>query len=475
MNVLIIAANRSRHPAPVLPYGACMAAEAAAAAGHRVELLDLMFQADPLGAVAAALWRFPAEVIGLSFRNLDNNDMQAPTEYVTELANLARTVQRLSPAPLVLGGPAVGIMPEALLRCTGASFAILGDGEAAFPALLGALDHSGGFSQVPRLAWLEDGLYRQSAPSRAPLRHCPVTPEFPRWLELKTYRDNLAAAPLQAKRGCPFSCIYCTYGISEGQDYRLLPPEEAAAAVHRLAAWGCRDIEFVDNVFNAPYEHALAICGHLARRSPAARLQTLELNPAFLDEKLLKTMARAGFVGIGVTAESAADAALVGLKKAFGAGEVERAAAAVRQSPLPCVWIFLLGGPGETAATVRASLDFARRTLRPGDVAYFNVGLRIYPGTELEDIARQEEVWAGAPEELLAPAFYFNPNLDYGWTLDQVRRAAADHLGILHSATLSHPWLPAVNRIFGRLPLRRPLWRHTRAIRRVVRALGRDI
>ena len=44
MNVLIIAANRNRHPAPVIPYGACMVAEATAAAGHQVEFLDLMFQ-----------------------------------------------------------------------------------------------------------------------------------------------------------------------------------------------------------------------------------------------------------------------------------------------------------------------------------------------------------------------------------------------------------------------------------------------
>ncbi len=56
-----------------------------------------------------------------------------------------------------------------------------------------------------------------------------------------------------------------------------------------------------------------------------------------------------------------------------------------------------------------------------------------------------------------------------------MRRAAAENLNILHAASLSHPWLPAVNRLFSRLPVSRPLWRHTRAIRRVVRALGRDI
>jgi radical SAM superfamily enzyme YgiQ (UPF0313 family) len=475
LKVLVIATNRNHHPVPVAPYGACMVAEAAASAGHLVRFLDLMFQSDPEEALAATLDKFPADVIGLSVRNLDNNDMQHPTEFVSQLTEITQAVRRRSPAPLILGGPAVGVMPEPLLRCTEADALILGDGERVFPSLLRTLNNGGDFQQVPRLAWLEDGRYRTSAANLSEITSSCSTPDFPRWLDLKTYSANLASIPLQSKRGCPFSCVYCTYGHSEGREYRLLPPEEVAAAVQHLSAMGCRDIEFVDNVFNAPYSHALEICQHLAADRLPVRLQTLELNPAFVDDRLLEAMARARFVGVGVTAESAADPALAGLKKGYTGDQVERAAAAIRRSPLPCFWMFMLGGPGETSATVMESLRFAQRTLRPGDVAYFNVGIRIYPGTELEAIARNQGVLNCSGEEMLEPVFYFSPELDYDWTLDQVRRAAADHLNLLHAASLSHPWLPAVNRLFSRLPVRRPLWRHTQAIRRVVRALGRDI
>ena len=71
---------------------------------------------------------------------------------------------------------------------------------------------------------------------------------------------------MQSKSGCPFACVYCTYGVGEGRRYRVVPPEEVAAAVPRLNAMGFRDIEFVDNVFNSPYEQALAVC----QRWPAA-------------------------------------------------------------------------------------------------------------------------------------------------------------------------------------------------------------
>jgi radical SAM superfamily enzyme YgiQ (UPF0313 family) len=351
----------------------------------------------------------------------------------------------------------------------------LGDGEVVFPALLKALAGRTPLSRVPRLAWLENGHFRVSSEQPCSLQDSAIAPQFERWLDYRTYRVNLATVPLQSKRGCPFACIYCTYGISEGRDYRLFAPEAVAQAVRHLSAQGYRDIEFVDNVFNSPYDHALAVCDSLARHGHRSRLTTIELNPAFVDDRLLQAMARAGFVGVGLTAESAADAVLDGLKKGYTTQEVERAAEAVRRSSLPCFWLFLLGGPGETEDTVRQTLSFARRVLRRGDVAFVNVGIRIYPGTELERRAREEGVLSATSQEMLQPVFYFSPNLDVDWTWRQVRQAAAENLNLLHGASLSHPWLPAINRLVSRLPAPRPLWRHTRTLRRVIRALGRDI
>ncbi len=460
---------------PVFPYGAGIVAEAASREGHLVSLLDLMFQPDPITAIEAALRRFSPEVIGLSVRNLDNNDLQTPVSFIPELINITRFLRQVSPAPIVLGGAAVGVMPEPLLSCTGAAYAILGDGEVAFPALLKAMENGHRLQGVPRLAWLEKGRYQVSTHNPCELSNFAIRPHLEPWFNLKAYRAANATIPIQSKRGCPFSCIYCTYSISEGSAYRLFSPAEVAQTLLHVATQGYRDIEFVDNVFNAPYDHALAICDHLARTNPKLRLTTVELNPAFVDGRLLQTMENSGFVGVGMTAESAADAVLAGLQKGYTQAEVERAAAAIRGSNLSCFWLFMLGGPGETEQTVAETLSFAQRVLRKGDVAFFNVGIRIYPGTELEKIARQQGVLSRPSDEMLEPVFYFSPELSLSWTLDQVRRAATENLSLLHSGSLSHPWLPAVNRLCKFLPLKPPVWRHSRAIRRVIRALGQDI
>jgi radical SAM superfamily enzyme YgiQ (UPF0313 family) len=211
-----------------------------------------MFEPDPVNAVQSAFNGSTQDVVGISVRNLDNNDMLDTAEYITELVNLTGEIRRRTDAPIVLGGPAVGVMPEELLRSTGADFAVLGDGEDVFPRLLEAMengDHSWQvLQQVPKVALIEGGIFKRS--SDLPLQLSPANMflEFDKWIDVHKYKSNLATVPIQSKRGCPFDCIYCTYGITEGKDYRLFHPEEVADAVRRLSAAGLRDIEFVDNV-----------------------------------------------------------------------------------------------------------------------------------------------------------------------------------------------------------------------------------
>jgi hypothetical protein len=64
---------------------------------------------------------------------------------------------------------------------------------------------------------------------------------------------------------------------------------------------------------------------------------------------------------------------------------------------------FLLGGPGESAATVMESLEHIEQL--PRTVLFFFIGIRIYPQTALYDIAL-EEGKIGPDTDLLHPVFY---------------------------------------------------------------------
>ncbi len=459
---------------PVMPMGACRVAEAAERAGHRVTLLDLMFKKEPRRAVLTALLQCRPDVIGLSIRNIDNNDMRSPVFFLREVQQLVGAIRGATEATVVLGGSALAVMPEAVLTFVKADLAVVGDGEAVFPKLLERLQSGRSPSDVEGIVYRENGVLRKTPRSKADLSGECAPPDLCHWTAISAYRSHGATVPVQTKRGCPYQCIYCTYRTIEGNRYRLVRPDNVAETVARLAAHGSRDIEFVDSVFNAPYDHAMAVCDSLAGVRHGARLQSVDLNPVHFDDTLVSTMERAGFVGMGITVESASDLVLQGLRKGFTSREVHVAAEVVKRHHLPCAWIFLLGGPGETPETVRETLRFAERSIRKRDVAFFNVGIRIYPGTELESVARSQGVLTRPAGDMLTPVFYCSPEVDAGWMRNEIKRSRDAHVNFITSDSLNRSFLPAIHRAGTFLGLRSPLWRYTRLIRRGLKLVGLD-
>jgi radical SAM superfamily enzyme YgiQ (UPF0313 family) len=475
MNILLISTNRNRLPMPVMPVGACMVAEAVKRVGHAVHFLDLMFSRDAPGDIESAVTRMKPDVVGLSIRNIDNNDMRGTVFFLRDLPAMVSAIRKKTAAPIVLGGAALGVMPEEILRLGNCSCCVIGDGEAVFPALLERIGRNEPFDDLPGVACIENGVFRRNAAVSSAYADSWSTPDYHQWLDLKSYRSQMATVPVQTKIGCPFHCVYCTYRKIEGSACRFAEPGHIADAVTRLAAGGLPDIEFVDSVFNEPYDHAMALCDALARSGHRARLQSLELNPRSFDDALVTAMERAGFSGMGITVESASDPVLSGLRKGFTSREVHRASEVVRRHGIPCAWIFMLGGPGETEETVRETLKFAAINIRPQDVAFFNIGIRVYPGTELESIARKQGVLRCSPEEMLAPVFYVSPGVDLRWIEQEIKKFMNIHLNVINNDSIGLSFLPAIHRAGHYLGLRPPLWRHTRFIRRSLRTMGMDV
>jgi radical SAM superfamily enzyme YgiQ (UPF0313 family) len=475
MKILLISTNRNTLPMPVMPIGACIVAHAAERAGHTVFFLDLMFTKDPLAEIETALSLRKPDAVAFSVRNIDNNDMRSQLFFLDDLQRFVDAIRSRTSVQIILGGAALGVMPEQILRLVSATCAVVGDGEIVFPQLLERISRDEPFTDLPGVAYIENGVFHQNCSSITGFSATCMVPDYHRWLHTPAYLSQMATVPIQTKTGCQFQCVYCTYPKIEGSSCRLKDSGSIADAVVRLAAMGLRDIEFVDSVFNAPLEHAMEVCTALARVKHNARLQCLELNPRDFNDTLVTAMEQAGFVGMGITLESASDPVLQGLRKGFTSREVHHAAEVVRRHRIPCAWIFLLGGPGETRETVRETLEFARKYVRPMDVAFFNSGIRIYPGTELETIARREEVLSRPPEEMLAPLFYISPEVDAEWIDQELKNAMKSQMNFINMASMGHSLLPAIHRISHKLGLLPPLWRHTGIIRRGLRLTGMDV
>ncbi|HEY3418096.1 MAG TPA: cobalamin-dependent protein, partial [Armatimonadota bacterium] len=447
MRILIINCNREHKPQTLLPIGACCIAAATNAVGYDTHFLDLTFARNPVRTVQSTVQRLAPDVIGLSIRNLDNCDATAPYSYLPEIQAIAAACRQACTATLVLGGAAVSLAPGSMLRNVPGDYAVVGEGERTFLALLRALEQGVDPSSIPGVIAAEQdsrsapypqplsprgarGFRDAESPSAprgegggrgwtggeqsvAPLEeHLPTLPDvdFSRWLSLQQYRAFDAAYPIQTKRGCQFQCNYCRYPYLEGRHWRLRDPGWVAEEVARAEASGLRLIEFIDSVFGLPTGHAIACCAAASRRGARTALSAMELNPAACVPDLVQAMNAARFSSVAITAESGSAAMLAQLQKGFTTDDLHRAAETLRDLRTQKMWIFLVGAPGECAATVRETARFIA-TLPPTDFVYATFGVRVLPGTALQ----RTLIGSGeldAENDLLQPFFYHSPLID---------------------------------------------------------------
>ena len=472
--VLLVSTNREHAPQPVVPNGVACVASALAAAQYDVRVLDLCFSRDPLRAARESARTFAPDVVGISVRNIDNSDLIALRHYTPEAAAVTHALRDAAPqATVIAGGAAFGVAPAALTDTLGVDWAVAGDGERATVALIDALAAGRDPGEVPGLVRRGEAGTRLVPPAgESSLDMLPET-RMQDWIDIRAYQRRGATVPIQTKRGCVFRCVYCTYLNVEGWGYRLRDPESVADEIEALRRErGVRRFEFVDSTFNSPPRHAIAVCESIVRRGLRVHLDTTNFTPASATPELLAAMRPAGFRWLGITAESASDAVLARLDKGFDAERVRDVAMRVEQAGMGVLWIFLVGGPGETPATLEETLRFAEWRLSRGDAVYLTVGLRIYPGTTLQRIAAEEGV-IDASDPLLAPAFYFSPALDQDAAVARLRQFSWGHPRFMFSADSRSSLLPYLTRLASLLRLPGPHWRYMGIFQRAARAGAR--
>lgn len=464
--MLLVSTNRERSPLPAMPIGLAAVASTLEAQGAEVAVADLCFARHPLLALGGAVRRLEPHYVGLSVRNLDNADSVRPVWYLEEVKSLVGALRGMTAAPVIVGGSAVGVAPKAVLEYLRADYALIGDGEEGLPTLIEALRNGEPLEKVAGLVYRSQGTLLANPPDQRGLPH--TGPRLERWLDVKRYLRAGATVPIQTKRGCSFRCTYCTYRTIEGARYRLRDPKSVMAeAEHLWRTTGARDFEFVDSTFNNPLPHALALCEAIVSRNLPVRFHSGSLTPANCTEELLALMARGRFSTV-VTAESASDPVLKAMAKGYTAAQVREAAEAIRRTKLPALWIFLMGGPGETDWTVRETFRFIAEEIRPKDVAYVTWGVRVYPGTPLADRLKAE----GGPAEeaeLLRPTFYVSPKLDQERALEELRVFGLTHTNVITATESQQRLVPRLMHLAGSLGVSHPHWRFVPWMKRLQR------
>lgn len=267
---------------------------AATPPGHRVEIVDeqvdrLDFDRMPSGG--------PIDLVGLTAMTA-----AAPRAYELAAAFRARGI------PVVMGGMHPTFLPDEALGHVDA--VVAGEAETVWPTVV-----------ADALAGRMAGLYRAE-----PLASLAGLPRPPRHLIAGKRYATVQA--VQATRGCPHRCTFCSVSAFHGGTQRFRPPEEVAAEV---ASFPHRFFVFVDDNLTADR----AWVAELFRRiEPLGRRWISQATLAMADDgELVDAAARAGCIGLFTGVETFSAGNLASVDKEFNRveevrGRVERLHAA---------------------------------------------------------------------------------------------------------------------------------------------------
>jgi radical SAM superfamily enzyme YgiQ (UPF0313 family) len=452
MRVLLVSANRERSPYPVFPLGLAYLAGPLVAAGHQLSALDLCFAADPETAVAEAVAEFRAEVLVISIRNIDNVTFPLSRSYLDGIRRIVRLCR--GRAPVIVGGSGFSLMPVEVLALLDADYGVVGEGEEVLPLLLQCIAAAAPVS-LPGVLSRGDTAFQ--APKMVERIGTPDRSLF----AVERYHREGGMANVQTKRGCPFTCCYCTYPLLEGNRTRPRPIAEIVAELRQLVdRFGVNYVYFVDDIFNYPPDFAESLCRAIADERLPINWSAF-INPAFMPPSLMELMAEAGCDAVEFGTDSGSASMLKNLGKSFGVDAVRSSSRLCREHGMDFAHYLLFGGPGETMETVLESFALMDELSPTAVIAM--TGIRVFPGTALHRSAVEEGV-IGPDISMLEPVFYISPSIGNS-LCDIITELSARRRNWIAPGleiNVSDAMLEAMRNF----PVRGPLWKMMRGVGR---------
>jgi len=413
MNKKLFLVNTNLMKPLIAPIGLDYVAEAAAAQGFDVDIIDLALADDPDELLEKTFKSEQPALTGVTVRNIDDCYMASALSFVPDMARWVNKIRALSDAPIVLGGVGYSVDPVSVLDALGADYGIRGDGEVAVAELARRVSSGADVSDIPGLIYRDGDITVENPPIAVDLES--VTPRRREFVDNASYFRLGGQGSIETKRGCAAGCVYCADPVAKGRNVRLAPPENVVDEMEALYRRGVDVLHTCDSEFNLPVEHAEKICDCLIRRGTGDRVKWYAyLCPAPFSKPLATKMKRAGCVGINFGADSAHPLILKKLGRKYSKEDIETAVSECRGAGIKVMLDLLIGGPGENIETVKQSIESVKK-MDPDRIG-ISLGVRLFRGTLISRMVADKKLDVIRPREypdesLMYPAFYMSPEL----------------------------------------------------------------
>ena len=277
-----------------------------------------------------------------------------------EAADIVKLLKERSPEiPVCAGGPYVTTIREDIFRLLPVDFAVYGEGELTFAELISHLKHKTDPAGIRGLMYRTASGEILANPPRDQISDLNTLP-------LPAYdlfpMNRYPVHRIATSRGCPFRCSFCNSTSIWSFRWRDRSPENVVAEIEYLLKFHRhKTFSFNDNSFNIRPDRVEKFCDLLIARNIRI-LWSTPFRAEIVTERMAHKMKKAGCYNVGIGIESANDERLRVMEKKTTIAEITRGIGILKRAGIEVLGQFVIGSEGDTLASVRESLGYARQS-----------------------------------------------------------------------------------------------------------------
>ena len=310
-------------------------------------------------------------------------------------------------AKLVCFGPHASAAPlDAMERAPEVDGMIVGEPEDAIVAL-GTLPSLDDLGAIPSLTWRRAGAIVPHA-ARGSFAGFMQMP-FPAWdlLDLRRYRLPMVGSPyviVETSRGCPYACDFCVAPIHQGHKFRERPAAVLVDEIERAhRELGVRFFYLWGDTVTLNAKSFGAFCDELIARRLDIRWFGNARADNLTDPAFVRRLRKSGCWMLAMGIESSSPEIRKDMVKRLEEAKIRTAFRNLRDAGIKSFGFFIFGYPGDTVASMDATVHYAIEL--DADFANFYPAVP-YPGTELYAKCKREGLLANEDWSRMEYSYY---------------------------------------------------------------------
>lgn len=316
--------------------------------GCRTEGLDFCdYAARELGAVSADVFGF-STICG---------------SYPLTL-RLAGAVSENHPdAMILMGGPQASVVDQPTLEnFSFVDIVVRGEAEETLPRVLDALSHPlPGLERIPGITYRRSRqvIRNPNAPVIEDLDALPL-PAF----HLYSQIEGCSYAPLEAGRGCPFACSFCSTNDFFRRRFRMKSPDVLVDQMKTIKErYGINSFDLIHDMFTVDRKKVVSFCNALAE-SGEDLYWGCSARTDCIDNDLIDLMSANGCIGYFFGIDSGSDNVQAQIQKRLDLSEAAERIKYTSRRGIKHTVSLITGFPEETKEDLRGTIKFIGEALR---------------------------------------------------------------------------------------------------------------